>query len=122
MDRSFISGWVRQARHKAKLKGLANDLPLEFLEDLVDQYHHSCAYCGEKASTLDHPFPIKQDGPNVGANVLPICEKCKRKKGTNDIIDFLGQGPKLNKILQEMLSREGGNKLKKYIKKITGLT
>jgi 5-methylcytosine-specific restriction endonuclease McrA len=42
---------------------------------------HRCAYCGEKATTMDHVDPKKNFGPHLWENVVAACQKCNNKKG-----------------------------------------
>jgi 5-methylcytosine-specific restriction endonuclease McrA len=42
---------------------------------------HKCAYCGEKATTMDHVDPKKNLGPHLWENVVAACQKCNNKKG-----------------------------------------
>jgi 5-methylcytosine-specific restriction endonuclease McrA len=42
---------------------------------------HKCAYCGEKADTMDHIDPRKNLGPHLWENVVAACHRCNNKKG-----------------------------------------
>ena len=42
---------------------------------------HKCAYCGEKATTMDHVDPKKNFGPHLWENVVAACQRCNNKKG-----------------------------------------
>jgi len=42
---------------------------------------HKCAYCGEKATTMDHIDPRKNFGPHLWENVVAACQRCNNKKG-----------------------------------------
>ena len=120
MERTTISNWVRQARHRAKKNDLINELTVNEVEQLCEQYDYLCIYCKEQATTLDHAFPLKDKAPNVVANVVPSCHTCKRSKKDNNILMILKESADLNSLLVDMLSRQGGDILKDYIKEITG--
>jgi 5-methylcytosine-specific restriction endonuclease McrA len=42
---------------------------------------HKCAYCGEKATTIDHVDPRANMGPHLWENVVAACQRCNNKKG-----------------------------------------
>ena len=42
---------------------------------------HRCAYCGEKASTLDHVFPKSRGGLWEWLNIVACCRTCNETKG-----------------------------------------
>lgn len=125
IDKSIISSWVRQARHRAKKHDIYNKLTARDVEDIVDYYNNNCTYCENDADILDHPFPLKDLAPNVPANVLPCCKICKNIKKTNDLV-WMFTNQKINSdkyllLLKELLGRDGSKELKKHIKKITGM-
>jgi hypothetical protein len=124
MDKSTISGWIRQARHRAKRHDIYSELNIEDIDAIV-QYYANCAYCEVDAETLDHAFPLKDSAPNVAANVLPSCRGCKQSKRNNDLV-WMFNKDKLSKekylsLLEEMLQRPGGEYLREHIKAITGM-
>lgn len=124
MDKSTISGWVRQARHRAKRHDIYNELDMADVEAIVNHYG-ACAYCGEETETLDHAFPLKDLAPNVAANVVPSCKSCKTTKRNNDVV-WLYNNNYINKqqyvaIIEDMLGRPGGDILREHVKAITGL-
>jgi 5-methylcytosine-specific restriction endonuclease McrA len=41
---------------------------------------HRCAYCGEKATTMDHVNPRARGGVHRWQNVVASCHKCNNKK------------------------------------------
>ncbi|HEX9436134.1 MAG TPA: HNH endonuclease signature motif containing protein [Candidatus Limnocylindria bacterium] len=50
---------------------------------LVAEYHHCCGYCGlARPLQPDHRTPLKRGGPNLIANIIPVCGPCNRRKGT----------------------------------------
>ncbi len=42
---------------------------------------HKCAYCGAKATTLDHILPRSRGGAWSWLNVVAACEGCNHRKG-----------------------------------------
>ena len=42
---------------------------------------HKCAYCGEKATTMDHVDPRANYGPHLWENVVASCQRCNNIKG-----------------------------------------
>lgn len=126
MDKSNISSWVRQARHRAKKHDIHNSLTIEEVEQILINYQGKCAYCTKTAETLDHSFPLKDGAPNVQANILPCCKGCKETKKTNDLVWMFSQGhiqnDKYVAILGDMLNLNGGSELKQHVKKVTGMS
>lgn len=41
---------------------------------------HRCAYCGEKATTMDHVNPRARAGVHKWENVVASCHRCNNKK------------------------------------------
>ena len=41
---------------------------------------HACAYCGKKATTLDHIFPRSRGGLWEWTNIVAACESCNFSK------------------------------------------
>lgn len=126
MDKSTISSWVRQARHRAKKHDIYNSLTIEAVEQIISDHQGTCAYCGVKADTLDHPFPLKDEAPNAPANILPSCKSCKDIKKNNDLVWMFSNGriskEKYVTLLEGMLKFDGGPELKKHVKKVTGMS
>jgi len=125
MDNKSISSWVRQARYRAKKYSIHNDLKMEDVWDIIKIHESKCAYCAESMETLDHPFPLKDLAPNVPANVLPTCKKCKKKKKNNDLSWLFSQKiiskERYIKIVDMMLKARGRNIMKEHIKMIIGI-
>ncbi len=123
MLKSTISGWVRQARHRARKHGLKNDLEITDVEQIIESYK-ACAYCTKPATTLDHPFPLRDSAPNVPANVLPACDTCKSCKKHNDLVwmfntEYVSEERYVS-LIERMLKLRGSIEVKQHIKKITG--
>lgn len=125
MERSAISNWIRQARHRAKHHDIYSELVLADVEEIVDHYQ-ACAYCGGKVETLDHAFPLRDMAPNVAANVLPSCKECKRAKRNNNIVWMYNNNSISKKqyisILEDLLQRPGATILREHVKAVTGLS
>jgi 5-methylcytosine-specific restriction endonuclease McrA len=45
----------------------------------------TCAYCGKRASTVDHVHPKAKKGPHDWTNVVAACKKCNSKKADNTL-------------------------------------
>jgi 5-methylcytosine-specific restriction endonuclease McrA len=79
-------------------------LGYEVREYLLNKWDRACAYCGKKDVPLqvEHIHPRAKGGTNRVANLCLACEPCNRKKGTQDIRDFLsGQPDLLKRILAQ---------------------
>lgn len=126
MDKSTISSWVRQARHRAKKHDIYNNLTIEDVEKIILDHRGNCAYCHRVADTLDHPFPLKDEAPNVPANILPSCKSCKDAKKSNDLVWMFSNGyiskDQYVTLLEGMFKLSGHTELKKHVKKVTGMS
>jgi 5-methylcytosine-specific restriction endonuclease McrA len=69
----------------------------ELREYLLEKWQHTCAYCGAQdlPLQLEHIHPRANGGSNRVSNLCVACEACNRKKGTQDIRDFLAHQPAL---------------------------
>ncbi len=67
----------------------------ELREYLLEKWDRQCAYCGAKDVPLqvEHIQPRAHGGSNRCSNLTLACESCNRKKGTQEIQDFLKQKP-----------------------------
>jgi len=92
-----IQNLLRQSRADFKARGgLAVDLTVEDLADLLGRYQMTCAYCRQpvllhvavghpQKLTLDHVQPIDQGGGHTAENLVPACWRCNERKGTSII-------------------------------------
>lgn len=124
MDRTTIGSWVRQSRHRAKKYNIYNDLTVVDVEEIVTT-QNKCVYCDGDAEVLDHPFPLKDKVPNTPANVTSICKECKKIKKTNDLVWMFQNGyikqEQYILLLEMLFSRRGGDQVKQYVRRVTGL-
>jgi hypothetical protein len=115
-----ISGWLRQSRYRARKANITVDITFQDILDIYKQEEYKCAYCGAFADSPDHPFPIKEHGPCIQANVMPCCDHCRNKKKSTSILQFFRNGfiaeEKFQAIVRRMLARKGGVDLKEYLK------
>jgi 5-methylcytosine-specific restriction endonuclease McrA len=118
--RKKISGWLRQVRYRANTSHAPTDVKLDDIMLLYAESNYKCAYCGGIAGSPDHPFPIKEHGPCVLANIVPCCDGCRSKKKNHNLIKFHRDGhldkEQFQACVVQMVKRSGGDKLKDYIK------
>ncbi len=124
IDNKSISSWVRQARYRAKKNDIHSDLEVSDVVEMIEAAS-GCAYCGTEADSLDCPFPLRDGGPHVPANVVPCCKDCKGVKGNNDIVWMFSTGRVVQErylaLIQELLKRRGGDLIKDHVRRATGL-
>jgi hypothetical protein len=124
IDNKSVSSWVRQARYRARKHGIYSDLEVADVQAILNS-SKSCAYCSAPADTLDCPFPLKDGGPNVPANTVLCCKKCKGTKGSNDVVWLFSKSHITQEVylalLKELCARRGGDKIKAHIRRATGL-
>lgn len=60
--------------------------------DILDQYHHRCAYCGKKSDhlTVDHVIPLIKGGKHSANNVVPACKHCNSTKQARTPEEWIG--------------------------------
>jgi hypothetical protein len=56
----------------------------EFRRSILEAWNHCCAYCAQPAATLDHVVPKHRGGLNSRLNLVAACERCNRRKGSED--------------------------------------
>ena len=47
---------------------------------VLQRDRHTCAYCGDHATTVDHVLPQSRGGRNTWTNTIAACEPCNRAK------------------------------------------
>ena len=95
-----------QAMDNAEIRGVEYQqgtlAGYELREYLLEKWNRTCAYCGVKDVPLqiEHIHAKANGGSNRVSNLCLACEPCNRKKGTQDIRDFLhGKPDVLKKVL-----------------------
>jgi 5-methylcytosine-specific restriction endonuclease McrA len=76
----------------------------ELREYLLEKWNRACAYCGATGVPLrvEHIQSRANGGSNRVSNLCLACERCNRKKGTQDIVTFLAHTPEvLTRILAQ---------------------
>ncbi|MEG4530650.1 RNA-guided endonuclease IscB [Microcoleus sp. D2_18a_D3] len=76
----------------------------EIREYLLNKWERKCAYCGEINTPLqvEHIHPKAKGGANRISNLCLACDACNKKKGTQDVEQFLSKKPE---ILKRILSQ-----------------
>jgi 5-methylcytosine-specific restriction endonuclease McrA len=76
----------------------------EIREYLLNKWERTCAYCGVTNTPLqvEHIHPKAKGGSNRISNLCLACDACNKKKGTQDVEQFLSKKPE---ILKRILSQ-----------------
>ena len=76
----------------------------ESREYLLNKWDRTCAYCGVTNTPLqvEHIHPKAKGGSNRISNLCLACDACNKKKGTQDVEQFLSKKPE---ILKRILSQ-----------------
>lgn len=76
----------------------------EVREYLLNKWDRTCAYCGVTNTPLqvEHIHPKAKGGSNRISNLCLACDACNKKKGTQDVEQFLSKKPE---ILKRILSQ-----------------
>jgi len=115
-----ISGWLRQSRYRSRKSNIEVDIDYQDVVDIYNNENFRCSYCGELADSPDHPFPIKEKGPCVLANVVPCCDRCRNKKKNHSLMRFFQDNhitsDQLSRLIKKLVKRKGGRLLLAYMK------
>lgn len=63
-----------------------------FRQNIYDSWNYKCAYCDNKATSLDHVIPKYKGGKTVRCNLVPACQ-CNHNKGSENWIEWFQQQP-----------------------------
>ncbi|MEG3972982.1 RNA-guided endonuclease IscB, partial [Microcoleus sp. T2B6] len=76
----------------------------EIREYLLNKWDRKCTYCGSTDIPLqvEHIHPKAKGGSNRISNLCLACDACNKKKGTQDVEQFLSKKPE---ILKRVLSQ-----------------
>ena len=77
----------------------------EVREYVLLKWHHQCAYCDARdvSLELDHIHPRSRNASNRVSNLTLACSPCNRRKGNQDVREFLKEQPeRLARILVHM--------------------
>lgn len=82
-------------------------LGYEIREYLLDAWDRKCAYCSIKDTPLhiEHIHPKAKGGTNRISNLCLACDSCNKKKGTQDVEQFLTKKPDVLKRIQAQKKR-----------------
>ena len=47
---------------------------------VLERDHNTCAYCGRRATTIDHVLPKSRGGGDTWTNLVAACQVCNGKK------------------------------------------
>jgi 5-methylcytosine-specific restriction endonuclease McrA len=79
----------------------------EIREYLLNKWDRKCAYCGVADTPLqvEHIHAKAKGGSNRISNLCLACERCNKKKGTQDIEQFLSKKPEIWKRILSQAKR-----------------
>ena len=71
----------RTARYRARVRKLIASLTSAQWKEILERYHHACAYCGaSERLQQDHYFPVLKGGHYTAENIVPACRSCNARK------------------------------------------
>lgn len=62
-----------------------------FREDIYKNWDHSCVYCGDTATSLDHIVPRFKSGSSNRNNLVPACRRCNSNKASSKMEEWYQQ-------------------------------
>lgn len=71
-----------RVRHMRKTGATISDFTFQQWQELLEEYRHCCAYCGQQFDKLtqDHVIPLSKGGNHTKSNVVPACQSCNSRK------------------------------------------
>lgn len=75
-------------------------------ELVFERFDGLCAYCGDKADTIDHVIPVSRGGGSGRGNLLPACALCNTRKRTKGIERFLDECGKRGQFISNLIGEE----------------
>jgi 5-methylcytosine-specific restriction endonuclease McrA len=100
-------------RRKEREKKQVDTLNGEQWTFILNQFNHSCAYCGDRRYTLtqDHFIPLINGGGRTLQNIIPACLICNSSKNKKDFFKWYRSNENYcykreNKILSHLYSME----------------
>jgi hypothetical protein len=79
---SSIARQVRDARRRARKRGLKANLTSAAWRITLEDFDYRCAYCGGPGSTIDHVLSLARGGGTCIDNCVPSCSLCNERKGS----------------------------------------
>lgn len=81
---------IRSRLYKGLLTGSMNIRTIFDDEKIKLESGHKCSYCGQINNlALDHIFPKKLGGTDVGDNLIYACKSCNSSKGKKDLMEWM---------------------------------
>lgn len=73
------------AKRRANLALVDRTLTSEEWAEIKANHKHRCYYCNRKMKrlTMDHVIPLNKGGKHIKENIVPACQSCNSRKGTN---------------------------------------
>jgi len=87
MVRSEHDSYVRRGRRESAAPGLSYSKRKRLLRTWMRQ-QRACAYCPDKATTIDHVVPLVRGGTNYEGNLTPCCKPCNSSKGGLTLVEW----------------------------------
>jgi len=56
-----------------------------FRASIFSAWNHTCAYCGDHATTIDHVKAKAKGGPTTVRNCVPACLRCNAAKSHSSV-------------------------------------
>ncbi len=87
---SAFNYMIRSRLFKGLMDGKMNIRTIFDDEKIKLSAGNKCSYCGAKeALALDHIFPKKHGGKDVGDNLVYACRSCNSSKGKKDLMEWM---------------------------------
>ena len=82
---------VRSRLYKGLMTGSMNIRTIFDDEKIKLESGQKCSYCGQTTNlALDHIFPQKLGGKDIGDNLIYACRSCNSSKGKKDLMEWMG--------------------------------
>lgn len=85
--------WVAEVKRRRRTRkyNLPATLTMNEWDQILEQYNHSCAYCGVSNVPLirEHNIPVTKGGGYTAENIVPACVSCNARKHDKTGAEYL---------------------------------
>jgi 5-methylcytosine-specific restriction endonuclease McrA len=78
------------ANYQAQRHGVLGKLTEQGIAARLEMWGWRCWQCGEPWEEIDHVLPLSRGGPNLAANIRPICGRCNKVQAARLMNETLG--------------------------------
>lgn len=74
-----------------------------YRQSIYDAWNNKCAYCNERATSLDHITPRFRSGSSKRNNLVPACRRCNASKASYKLEEWYYQQDFFNQVRMDKI-------------------